>query len=82
MSEGEDYIDQLKRKMKRVEQLEFKMEKMGEQAENDREYIRQLRDNSTRLEQSLLELGKEKRLLEVEVRRYELGQATQSDTLS
>jgi predicted nucleic acid-binding Zn-ribbon protein len=25
MGEGEDYIDELKRKMKRVEQLEFKM---------------------------------------------------------
>lgn len=43
MNEGEDYIEELKRKMKRVEQLEFKMEKMAEQAENDREYIKQLR---------------------------------------
>jgi len=25
MGEGEDYIDELKRKMKRVEQLEYKM---------------------------------------------------------
>ena len=82
MSEGENYIDELKRKMKRVEQLEFKMEKMTEQAENDREYIKHLKDNNAQLEHQLFETNKEKRLMEVEVRRYELGQATQSDTMS
>lgn len=49
MNEGENYIDELKRKMKRVEQLEFKMEKMAEQADNDREYIRQLKENNSKL---------------------------------
>ena len=29
MNEGENYIDELKRKMKRVEQLEYKMDKMA-----------------------------------------------------
>ena len=32
MGEGEDYIDELKKKMTRVEQLEYKMEKMTDQA--------------------------------------------------
>ena len=39
--------------MKRVEQLEYKMEKMADQAENDREYIKQLRDNNGQLEKQL-----------------------------
>jgi TolA-binding protein len=49
LSEGEDYVEELKRKMKRVEQLEHKLEKAAEQALNDREYIRQLRESSGRL---------------------------------
>ena len=65
MSEGENYIDELKRKMKRVEQLEYKMQKMTNEAENDREYIKHLKDKNTQIEKQLFEVHKEKRLMEV-----------------
>ena len=55
---------------------------MAAEAENDREYIRQLKDNNQKLENQIFDLHKEKRLLEVENRRFHLGQATQADTLS
>jgi predicted RNase H-like nuclease (RuvC/YqgF family) len=62
-----------------VEQLEFKMEKMGQQAENDRSFIEGLTDKNRRLEQELHDLQREKRMLEVEVRRLQLGDDTQKD---
>ena len=55
---------------------------MADQAENDREYIQHLKNNNSSLEGQIYELQKEKRLMEVEIRRYQLGQATQSDTMA
>jgi hypothetical protein len=39
LTQGSEYNDELHMKMRRVEQLEFKLEKMTEQAETDRGYI-------------------------------------------
>ena len=43
LHEHVEYNDELHRKMKRVEQLEFKIEKMVSQAETDRSYIELLK---------------------------------------
>ena len=57
MNDGENYIDELKRKMRRVEQLEHRMEKMAEQADNDRGLIELLKDKNKEL---VRQLGEEK----------------------
>ena len=81
MNEGENYIDELKRKMKRVEQLEYKMDKMAQQAENDREIIKNLQSRNAKLDSEVHQLQKQRRLLEVQIRRYELGNETQNDLI-
>lgn len=82
MNEGQNYVEELRRKLRRIEQLEFKMEKMGQQAENDRLFIETLTDKNRRVEQTLHEVEREKRMLEVEVRRLQLGDDTQKDCFS
>lgn len=44
LNQGSQHNDDLLRKMKRVEQLEYKIEKMTEQAETDRGFIEILKD--------------------------------------
>ena len=56
------------------------MEKMMEQAQNDRDFIDVLKDKNKRLEVEVFEREKEKKNLEVQISRMELGQATQTDT--
>ena len=43
MNEGLDYQEELQRKLKRVEQLSFRIEKMQSQAEDDRLLIETLK---------------------------------------
>ena len=46
MNEGLDYQEELQRKLKRVEQLDLRMEKMKIQAEEDRGLIEMLKEKT------------------------------------
>jgi hypothetical protein len=50
LNQGSEYTDELHSKMRRVEQLEYKLEKMVEQAETDRGYIEILKEKIKNLE--------------------------------
>ena len=55
------------------------MEKMTEQAENDRTFIEMLKDKNRKLDDRISDLEKEKKMLEREVHMLRLGDSTQKD---
>lgn len=53
LNQGVQHNDQLHRKMKRVEQLEYKIQKMTEQADTDRGYIELMKEKVKDLEKQV-----------------------------
>lgn len=67
--------------MRRVEQLEHRMEKMGQQAETDRGLIELLQDKNKELVRLLAEEKSNSSNLEVQLRRAQRTHDTHSDLL-
>lgn len=67
--------------MKRVEQLEYKIEKMTEQAQTDRGYIDLLKEKIKEYENKLQQEKNKLSKLQIEMKRLEMGQYTHSDLL-